>query len=72
MLTATVDVPDSWRIVEHADGHSVFHDGERYIDIDLICMTSESDAAATWTQDDAVTEEFFESMREFESVLREA
>jgi hypothetical protein len=72
VLTATVEVPDSWQIVKHADGHTVFRDTEgRYIDIDLVCMTTDSAVGATWIQDDVATEEFLESMREFESVLEE-
>lgn len=60
-LSAVLEIPDDWDIVEHEDGNTVFKTGDTYVDLDFMCLTTDDpEDGATWTLDEDLEEEFFD------------
>lgn len=49
-LTAELQVPDNWELVDHASGMTVLKLGNHYVDFDLAPLTTRSnDPEAEWS-----------------------
>ncbi|AOF83097.1 MULTISPECIES: hypothetical protein [unclassified Methyloversatilis] len=52
-LTAELQVPDDWTLVDHASGVTVLKVGDQFIDFDITPLsTREDDPEALWSDDD--------------------
>lgn len=52
-LTAELQVPDDWTLVDHASGATVLKVGDQFIDFDITPLsTREDDPEALWSDDD--------------------
>lgn len=70
-ITAELDIPDDWELVEHEAGMQVLKIGDRFVDFDLTPLaTDKTDADAVWTdEDEKLTNEILESITEFDSEM---
>jgi len=52
-ITAELQVPDDWTLVDHASGVTVLKVGDQFIDFDITPLsTREDDPEALWSDDD--------------------
>lgn len=64
-LSAFLEIPDDWEVVEHPDGSRVLKNGDTFIDLDFMCLTTTSnEEGSTWMEDDDAEEEFLEYVKE--------
>lgn len=53
-ITAELEVPDEWELVEHPSGMLVLKIGDSFVDFDIAPLTTKSDAPdAEWSDNDA-------------------
>lgn len=53
-MTAELQVPDDWELVDHPGGLQVLRIGDRYVDFDITPLaTASSEPDATWSDEDA-------------------
>lgn len=53
-ITAELQVPDDWEVVEHASGIRALKIGSKFIDFDIEPVTTEEDVPEpVWSDDDA-------------------
>ena len=70
IVTGTLEVPDDWSVVEHADGFSVIKINDVYCDFNFMCLTTKSsDPGITWEEDDQVTELVMEHLESMSSEI---
>ena len=52
-ITAELQIPDDWELVEHASGMAVLKIGEKFVDFDITpLVTLEDEVEAMWSDDD--------------------
>jgi len=70
-ITAELDIPDDWELVDHEAGMQVLKVGDRFVEFDITPLaTDKNDAEAMWTdEDEKLTNEILESISEFESEM---
>jgi len=70
-ITAEMDIPDDWEIVEHPAGIQVLKIGDKYVDLDIAPIaTSSLEAEATWTDDDqTLIDKVLDAITEMDSTL---
>jgi hypothetical protein len=70
-ITAELDIPDDWELVDHEAGMQVLKVGDRYVEFDITPLaTDKNDAEAMWTdEDEKLTNEILESISEFDSEM---
>lgn len=52
-MTAELQVPDDWELVEHPGGMQVLRIGEHFVDFDITPLaTTSTDPDATWSDED--------------------
>lgn len=68
-ITAELDIPDDWELVDHEAGMQVLKIGDRFVDFDITPLaTDKSDADAIWSdEDDDLTDRILESITEFDA-----
>jgi hypothetical protein len=71
-ITAEMDIPDDWEVVEHPAGIQVLKIGDKYVDIDIAPVATTSlDEDATWTdKDEALINTVLEALTEMDSELK--
>jgi len=71
-LSATLELPDDWHIVQREDGMRVFKKGDTFIDLDFLCLsTKEEQDDAEWELDEAIETEFVDYIRGSELVIED-
>ena len=70
-ITAELDIPDDWELVDHEAGMQVLKVGDRYVEFDITPLaTDKNDAEAMWTdEDEKLTNDILESISEFDSEM---
>ncbi|MDQ8021430.1 MAG: hypothetical protein REI94_06295 [Moraxellaceae bacterium] len=52
-ITAELQIPDDWELVEHASGMTVLKIGDQFVDFDITPLaTRQDDPDAEWSDDD--------------------
>lgn len=52
-ISAELQIPDDWQLVEHPGGMHVLKIGDKYVDFDITPLaTASSDPDATWSDED--------------------
>ncbi len=52
-ITAELQIPDEWELVEHASGMQVLKIGDQFVDFDITPLSTPDDLPdATWSDDD--------------------
>lgn len=70
-ITAEMDIPDDWEVVEHPAGIQVLKIGDQFVDIDIAPIATASlDENATWTdKDEALINRVLDALTEMDSEL---
>ncbi len=70
-ITAEMDIPDDWEVVEHPAGIQVLKIGDKFVDIDIAPVATTSlEEDATWTdKDEALINMVLEALTEMDSEL---
>jgi hypothetical protein len=70
-ITAELDIPEDWELVDHPGGMQVLKIGDRYVDFDITPLaTDSSDPDATWTDEDhELTNQILEAVTELDAEM---
>ncbi|MCX7141982.1 MAG: hypothetical protein NT123_13050 [Proteobacteria bacterium] len=70
-ITAEMDIPDDWEVVEHPAGIQVLKIGDKFVDIDIAPVATTSlEEDATWTdKDEGLINMVLEALTEMDSEL---
>ena len=71
VLTAELEIPDDWELVEHPSGIWVLKVGGRFVDFDITPLVTDSGAVdATWgDEDEAFTGEILDMVTGLDSQM---
>ena len=71
VLTAELEIPDDWELVEHPSGIWVLKVGGRFVDFDITPLVTVSNAPdATWSdEDEEFTEEILDMVTGLDSQM---
>ena len=70
-ITAQIQIPDDWELVEHPSGIQALKIGDRFVEFDLTPLTTTSeDPDATWSDEDTgLTNELLEAITDWDSAM---
>ncbi len=70
-IKAEIEIPDDWELVDHSNGMRVLKHGDKFIDFDIVPLTTTKDEAeAQWTDEDiALTDKILDAIIDFDTEL---